>query len=209
MSCGPSAECWDSHSCQKTNVCVHLCVYVHVCVCGNCDEAKEWTYCPYCRPPLKRCTWLVGVCMCVYGTAVLQYYMGRVRGETQTNYSCGPGACGNCGLNNVGRESGARGRTREEEKRFTGKRSVYKLRQDEMAKWRENTWQREEKTPEKRICPSVSECSEAGKATETSRRRGPRHNLATRSLQRDMGLETRRQWALIQRADPEPSTTVT
>lgn len=72
--------------------------------------------------------------MYVYGTAVLQYYMGRVRGETQTNYSCGPGACGNCGLNNVGRESGARGRTREEEKRFTGKRSVYKLRQDEMAK---------------------------------------------------------------------------
>lgn len=79
---------------------------------------------------------LAGWCVyvCVYGTAVLQYYMGRVRGETQTNYSCGPGACGNCGLNNVGRESGARGRTREEEKRFTGKRSVYKLRQDEMAK---------------------------------------------------------------------------
>lgn len=111
-----------------------------------------------------------------------------------------------CGKGIRGKRKDERGR---EEKRFTGKRSVYKLRQDEMAKWRENTRQREKKTPEKRRCPSVSECSEAGKATETSRRRGPRHNLATRSLQRDMGLEARRQWALIQWADPEPSTAVT
>lgn len=140
MSCGPSAEWWDSHSCQKTNVCASVCVYVHVCVCGNCDEAKEWTYCPYCRPPLKRCTWLVGVCMCVYGTAVLQYYMGRVRGETQTNYSCGPGACGNCGLNNVGRESGARGRTREEEKRRDS------LGKEAFTSWDKMRWPNEERT---------------------------------------------------------------
>lgn len=53
------------HTRVRKQMCVHLCVYVHVCVCGNCDEAKEWTYCPYCRPPLKRCTWLVGVCVCV------------------------------------------------------------------------------------------------------------------------------------------------
>lgn len=79
---------------------------------------------------------LAGWCVyvCVWNSCSPVLHGEGQGGETQTNYSCGPGACGNCGLNNVGRESGARGRTREEEKRFTGKRSVYKLRQDEMAK---------------------------------------------------------------------------
>lgn len=152
MSCGPSAECWDSHSCQKTNVCVHLCVYVHVCVCGNCDEAKEWTYCPYCRPPLKRCTWLVGVCMCVYGTAVLQYYMGRVRGGDTDELQLWPWGLWElwleqCGKRIRGKRKDERGR---EEIHWEKKRLQAETRWDGQMK-REHMAARREDTREKNM----------------------------------------------------------
>lgn len=73
-----------------------------VCVCMFPKlwcELKVQPYCPFCRPPLERCTCLVAVtvCVCVYREQLFSSATWGGQGETWTNYSCGPGACGNCG----------------------------------------------------------------------------------------------------------------
>ncbi len=46
----------------------------------------------------------VCVCVCVYREQLFSTATWGGQGETRTSYSCGPRACGNCGLNNVGEE---------------------------------------------------------------------------------------------------------
>lgn len=88
------------------------------------DEARLRTHCPDCRLPPERRTRLVAACVCVHRE---QLFSSATRGgqrETRTSYSCGPGACGNRGLSNMGEERGGWGRAggREDESDSTGKR---------------------------------------------------------------------------------------
>ena len=109
-----------------------------VCVCSNCDdEPKVQTYCPNCRLPPERCTWLVSVCVsvfvcvCVQGTAVLQRYMGRSGGDTN-GLQLWPRGLWELWLEQRGR--GEKRRMRERQKRFNGGRGgrqLCKLRREE------------------------------------------------------------------------------
>lgn len=127
---------------------------------------------PDCRLPPQRCTWLAGLCVCVCRE---QLFSSATRGgqrETRTSHSCGPGACGNCGLNNVGEEA------EEEEKERSGgestgtKRKLYKLRQDETAGEEETTPEETEtKTEERRETSSVT-CLVFSREVTAARRGG-------------------------------------
>lgn len=202
--------CVSLSECKVVRFPVQVRPHTSVCMCGNCDdEPKMQTYCPYCGLPPERCTWLIGVC--VYREQLFSSATWGGQGETGTSYSCGPGTCGNCGLNNVGEES------RREEARGSEEiqREGIHL-QAETAKWsckekmsRQEKSEYERNDKRKMRCPSVLKSSRAVKAMETSGQRGPQRVLATRSSLRDKDEKHVQLRALFQQADPDPSTTAT
>lgn len=101
----------------------HICLCVLLCAHSD-DEPREQTHCPRCRLPPECCTWLVGLCVCVYREQLFFSATWGGQRETRTSYSCGPGACGNCGLNNVGEQEERRREEGGERSRAesTGKR---------------------------------------------------------------------------------------
>lgn len=112
-----------------------------------------------CRPPLERCTWLGDV-----RARTEQLFSSAIWGgqrEIGKNYSCGPGACGNCGLNNVGEEK----RQEEGWERSRSEKTQWEM----LSLQAETRWDRtaeaswNEKTKEKRGCPSVFQSSGAVK----------------------------------------------
>lgn len=155
-----------NRSCQTTSQCVS----VH----ANSDgEPGAQTHCPRLQAS-PTALHLAGrsVCVCVCRE---QLFSSATRGgqrETRTSHSCGPGACGNCGLNNVGEEA------EEEEKERSGgestgtKRKLYKLRQDETAGEEETTPEETEtKTEERRETSSVT-CLVFSREVTAARRGG-------------------------------------
>lgn len=95
---------------------------LHVCVFAICDdEPRLRTHCSDFRHPLQRCTWLdLYVHVCMYREQLFSSATWGGQREARSSYSCGPGACGNCGLNNVGDNTG--GGERKDERNSAGKR---------------------------------------------------------------------------------------
>ena len=154
-----------------------------VCVCSNCDdEPKVQTYCPNCRLPPERCTWLVSVCVsvfvcvcvcvCVQGTAVLQRYMGRSGGDTN-GLQLWPRGLWELWLEQRGR--GEKRRMRERQKRFNGGRGA-----DNFASWGERKTRREHSIKEEAsgVTRSGAKGAEAGGWRQ-------RYVLATGSSERE------------------------
>lgn len=113
--------------CKVLSFPVHVRPHMSLYIC-----VRLQTYCPYCRLPLQRCTWLaiVCVCVCVQGTAVPQRYMGRSEGDTE-ELQLWPWGLWELWLEQCGRGEGeeAGGRMKEELRRFDNFTSWSEMKQ--------------------------------------------------------------------------------